>query len=77
MDKKLDGLSLRKICALVGIKESPQVAKFHLSTLIVSGFIKVNSKNEMKVTKDGLIMIEFMKNNPSLFKKIELLYRRC
>lgn len=66
--------SLRGIAKLIGCEDRPQIVKFHISSLLIAGFIKVKSSGKYVLTQDGKNIVDLIRKNMALFKKIERLY---
>lgn len=69
-------MSLRAMAKLIGADNKPQIVKFHLSSLILAGFVKIRPNGGYKATPDAFKFNDFLKANVSLFRKIERLYSK-
>ena len=75
-NKISNDMSLRDIAKLINADNKPQIVKFHLSSLVLAGFVKIKPKGGYKATPDAFKLNDFVKANESLFKKIERLYSK-
>lgn len=75
VENRLSGQeSLRDIAKIIGCEDKPQIVKFHMSSLLLAGFVTINKNGKYIATKDAKKLFDIIQENKTLFEKIEKLY---